>query len=186
MKKSFLALALIISISFIANNIYSQETNYARVNLLGLATTQFVGLGFEHNLNGYSTLCISADFGRYAKDSKKEFGQTLWKKQIIGFGITPAHSRNPSGWFTGLYARYMDVKYTKESLTPLDDFSEKANNLGGGAILGYKYKKPDSPFFFETLVGLGWGISTLTGYESDILPKETNTWRYEFSIGYAF
>ena len=196
MKKNIFILIFLILISLTASkNAYSQEVNYLRINILGLATTQFVGFGFEHNINGYSTIAINTDFGRYANDSKSEFGEELWHKQIVGFGITPAyryyfrarvHGVNPSGWFSGLYVRYMDIKYTNNTLNATDDFSEKAFNLGGGAILGYKFKKPDSPFFFESLIGIGWGISSLTGYENDFLPKEANTWRYEFSFGYAF
>jgi hypothetical protein len=83
---------------------------------------------------------------------------------------------------------YYQQDYTTyfNNLEDVDDISEETIAIGGGGVLGYKFKQPDSKLYFEVLGGAGWGATHFVEFTADDLPDQYLLWRVEFSVGYAF
>ncbi len=189
---------LILSIWFFSNAIAQQ--NFLRTDLLGPLINSPFSISFERNFDSANSLVFSAEGGYYMRDKTSLFGQPYWTKQIVGFGgmlewrnylrYRSVMSR-PVGIFTGVYARAIQLNYTQDYTTAWNnagepDITEGTLGIGGGAVLGYKYKKPYSRLYFETLIGIGWGSLNFDQYSRDDFPDQHLLWRAEISIGYSF
>lgn len=197
MKKVFFLSALML-ISFFSTNVFGQK-NFLKTDILGPFINNPFSIGYEHNGGKASSFLISAEGGWYMRDNTTKFGQPFWDKKITGFGVLPewryylrynSNRSKPVGIFTGVYARAIHLKYQQTFdyafQNDNDDVSESTTAIGGGPLLGYKYKKPYSKLYFEVLGGLAWGYSHLVEYQADDFPDQYFLWRLEFSIGYAF
>jgi len=159
-------------------------------------------IGYETNWGTPSSLIFHAEGGWYLRDETSKFGQPYWKKSITGFGALAewryyltyrSQLSKPVGIFTGVYGRAIQLNYLQDysyhaerTYDDAIDVSGSTLALGGGPILGYKFKRPYSKFYFEFLGGFAWGIANLEEYTTDDLPDQHFLWRLEFSIGYAF
>jgi len=130
------------------------------------------------------------------RDKGFDFEQLNWNKRIIGVGFIPEYRyyfryrsnlNRPRGFFAGGYlvGRYFDYEQDFK-FDEFQDIKEYKYAAGGGALLGYKYKKHYSKFYAEALLGIGLGYIELINYESDFLPDQYLLSRLEISVGYAF
>jgi hypothetical protein len=190
----FVAMLLII----ISTQAASAQKHFIRTDVLGPFLNNPFSIAYERNWGGQGSFAIGLEGGWYMKDETSKFGQPFWEKRITGFGITPewrhyirftSYMSRPVGVFTGLYGRVIQLDYRQtfaSNVSGFQDVSEQALFIGGGPILGYKFKKPYSKFYFEVLGGAGWGAAKLNSYQADDFPDQYFLWRLEISLGYAF
>ena len=190
--KRYSIILLLIIISFSA---FSQKY-FIKTDVLGPFINSPFSFGFEKNNGTPNSFVFNIDGGWYMRDKAFDFEQLAWKKRITGISLTPEyrhyfHFRSkinkPVGMFAGGYARVIKLKYVQDFVeTSLIDITEDTYGGGLGAILGYKYKKPYSKFYFEALAGYSLGYVNINNYNNDYFPDQYVLWRLEFSLGYAF
>lgn len=176
------------------------QFSFIKTDVLGPFVNNPFQLSFERNFDSPNSMVIAVEGGWYMRDVASKNGQPYWDKQITGYGGILEYRRylqyngrlsRPVGLFTGIFARGFAASYVQ-------DFSYAFNNLGevdqqedflmigGGALLGYKYKRPYNPLFFEVLGGLGWGYGDIQQYSPDDLPDKYLLWRWEVGVGVSF
>jgi hypothetical protein len=175
----------------------SAQFDFIKTDVLGPFVNNPFQVSYERNFNSANSFLISAEGGWYMRDEASKFGQPFWEKKITGYGGILEYRRyllytgrmsRPVGLFTGVYARGIMATYTLDVMAAFEDpanqdAKETTLLVGGGPILGYKYKKPYSPFFVEVLGGIGWGMADFKKYSADDLPDQYFLWRWELSIG---
>ncbi len=190
--KQYIIIILLITLSFSAIS----QNYFIKTDILGPVINRPFSFGFEKSNNYPNSFVFNIDGGWYMRDKALEFNQLTWKKSITGFSLTPEyrhyfHFRSninkPVGLFAGGYARLIKLKYVQDFIdSSIEDVTEKTYGAGLGVVAGYKYKKPYSKFYFETLAGYSLGYINIDNYENDYLPDQYMFWRLEFCIGYAF
>ncbi|MCF8295138.1 MAG: hypothetical protein K9I34_03655 [Bacteroidales bacterium] len=176
------------------------QFSFIKTDILGPFVNNPFSIGYERNFDSANSFGIILEGGWYMRDNATKNGQPYWDKKITGYGGMLEYRRylqytgrmsRPVGFFTGAYARAINSTYEQDFATSFNNLGEidqleDVLMIGGGAILGYKYKKPYNPLFFEVLGGIGWGSANLTKYAPDDLPAQYFLWRWEVAIGFAF
>jgi len=196
LHKPLITAGLILIILF---QVHSQD-NFIRIDLVSPVASRKFGLGYERSNVPGRSIIFNIDFNRYMHDEQLENNQPFWEKNLTGYSIFPEYrfypfsnsfNQRPQGLFYGVYTRFMNLFYMQDydiehEKIGYKDIKEHAYIYGLGATFGYKYRKMDGRFYFETLVGAGWGYSTLKNFHLDSFPDESLLWRYELSVGYCF
>lgn len=190
----FLLIALLI---VGAGKSAAAQFDFIKTDVLGPFLNNPFQISYERNFNSANSFLISAEGGWYMRDEATKLGQPFWEKQITGFGgileyrrylVYTGRMSRPVGLFAGVYARGIYATYAMDVASKFEDAAnqdvkESTLLVGGGPALGYKYKKPYSPFFVEVLGGIGWGMADFQKYSADDLPDQYFLWRFELSIG---
>jgi len=191
MKNLFFSIFLILfSLSAFSQNYF------IKTDILGPVISKPFVFSFEKNNGTPNSFVLNIEGGWYMRDKTVDFSQLKWKKRILGFGIMPEYRyyfryrsklNKPVGFFAGGYGRINRLWY-KQDFTDnnIPDIKE-VNYIGGlGGLVGYKYKRPYSKYYFEVLAGYGLGIADIKNYDNDYFSDQHLLWRLEVSVGYAF
>ncbi len=192
---------ILVAIIVLTSSTAISQKHFIKTDVLSPFLSNPFSISYETNWGSPSSLVFQAEGGWYKRDKTSKDGQPYWTKRITGFGgsaewryylRSSSHMSKPVGIFTGVYARAIQLSYLHDFSPYAEreyeetDITGKTLAVGGGPLLGYKFKRPYSKFYFEFLGGFAWGLANLEEYTTDDLPDQHFLWRLEFSVGYAF